>query len=85
MFKSTSKYVALRAMVSAVAVAVAFAGTYYYATRATIERSVPLSAPAPPARAPSAPRHEEVEREILNGIGSIKDLKPVPQQTSVRR
>lgn len=81
MFKSTSKYVALCVMVAAVA----GVGTYYYATRATIERSVPLSAPAPPARAPSAPRHEEVEREILNGIGSIKDLEPVPQQSSVRR
>ena len=82
MFKSTSKYVALCVMVAAVAVGV---GTYYYATRSTIERSDPLSATAPLARAPSAPRHEEVEREILNGIGSINDLKPVPQQASVQR
>ncbi|MDQ0027912.1 hypothetical protein J2X90_005748 [Variovorax paradoxus] len=81
MFKSTSKYVALSVMVAAVA----GVGTYYYAIRARSEQSVPLGAAAPPARAPSAPRHEEVEREILNGIGSIKDLKPVPQQSSVRR
>jgi len=81
MLKSTSKYVALSVMVAAAA----GVGTYYYVIRATSEQSIPLSAASPPARAPSAPRHQEVEREILNGIGSIKDLKPVLQQSSVQR
>ena len=80
MSQSTSKYVA----VSVVVAAVAGVGSYYF-TRSTIEPLAPRSAGAPPAGAPSSPRHEEVEREILNGIGSIKNLQPVPQQSSVRR
>jgi len=81
MFRSTSKYVVVGVVVSAVA----GVGSYYYFTRATIEQVAPLGAGAPPAGAPSPPRHEDLEREILNGIGSIKNLQPVPQQSSVRR
>jgi hypothetical protein len=80
MLKSASIYVALSVIV---AIAVAGAATYYYITHAVNERSVPLRAAAPPAEPPSVP--QDVEREILNGIGSIKDLKPVLPQSPVRR
>ncbi|MGJ7604247.1 hypothetical protein ACSFA7_07880 [Variovorax sp. LT1R20] len=80
MFKSTKTYVALCVIVAAASV-----GTYYYITRATIEQSMPSDAIAPPALTPSAPRDEDVERKILQGIGSIKNLKPVPLQPALQR
>ena len=80
MFKSKSAFVALSAVIAAACV-----GAYYCITRPVVGQSVPLSVPAPENAAPSAPRNEEVEREILNGIGSIRDLKPVPQQAASRR
>ncbi|CAN7660237.1 hypothetical protein ABL841_30315 [Variovorax paradoxus] len=80
MFKITWKYMALSVIVAATG-----AGAYHYITPAAIGHSVPPSATVPPARAPSAPRDEDVERKILDGIGSIKDLKPVQQQPALRQ
>lgn len=80
MFKITWAYMALSAILAAAGV-----GAYHYITRAAIGQSVPPSATAPREVAPSAPRGEDVERKILNGIGSIRDLKPVPQQPALRR
>jgi len=80
MFKITWTYTAF-----SVIAAVAGVAAYHYIARAATGQSVPSRATAPPAAAPSAPRDEDVERDILHGIGSIKDLKPVPQQPTLPR
>ncbi len=75
MLKSTKTYVALCAIV-----AIAGIGMYHYINHATIEQSTPSGEAVPPVATPSAPRDKDVERKTLHGIGSIKDLKPVPLQ-----
>ncbi|CAN7716161.1 hypothetical protein LJR260_005733 [Variovorax paradoxus] len=76
MLKITWAFMALGAIV---------AGAYHYITRAAVGQSVPPSATAPREVAPSTPQDEDIERKILNGIGSIRDLKPVPQQPAPRQ
>lgn len=80
MFKSTWTYVALGLIVAA-----AGGGAYYYITRATIEQQVPPSVSAPAPVAPSAPQDDDVKRKTLEGIGSIKNLTPVPLQPAPQR
>lgn len=79
MLKSTWTYIALGFIVAA-----AGGGAYYYITHTTIEH-VPPSAAAPPSVAPSAPQNDDVKRKTLEGIGSIKNLKPVPLQPTQQR
>ncbi len=68
----------------AIAVAGAAGGTYYLTQEArTVEtptavESAPIVVPAQPSNT------NEVRRKTLEGIGSIKDLKPVPLQPSQR-
>ena len=73
MLTSTKIYVALCAIIVFAGI-----GMYYYINHATIERSTNSGEAIPPVATPSAPQDRDVERKILHGIGSIKDLKPVP-------
>jgi hypothetical protein len=75
---------------AAIAVAVSGAGAAaYYFTHETqsMEGPVPVAEPARPTAAPtqSASNQEELKRKTLEGIGSIKKLKPVPLQPSQQR
>ena len=80
MFKTTWTYIALGFIVAA-----AGGGAYYYITHATMEQHVPPSAATPPSVAPTMPQDDDVKRKTLEGIGSIKNLKPVPLQPSPQR
>jgi hypothetical protein len=80
MFKIAWAYMVLSALVAAAGV-----GAYLYIAPAATGQSVPPSATAHREIAPSTPRDEDVKRKILNGIGSIRDLNPVPQQSVLRR
>ncbi|PNG46136.1 hypothetical protein WDL1P3_00187 (plasmid) [Variovorax sp. WDL1] len=80
MFKSTWTYIALGFIVAA-----AGGAAYYYITHATIEKQAPPSAAVPPSVAPAVPQDDDVKRKTLEGIGSIKNLKPVPLQPSPQR
>ncbi|MBT2320795.1 hypothetical protein J7E62_00270, partial [Variovorax paradoxus] len=80
MLKSTWTYVALGFIV-----ATAGSGAYYYITHTQVEQQVPPTAAAPPPVAPSAPQDNEAKRKSLEGIGSIKNLKPVPLQPAPQR
>ncbi|MDQ0038603.1 hypothetical protein J2W30_006390 [Variovorax boronicumulans] len=75
MLKSAKTYVVFCAIVAVTGI-----GMYYYINHATIESSPPSGKAVPPVAAPSAPQDGDVERKILQSIGSIKDLKHVPLQ-----
>jgi hypothetical protein len=65
----------------AAAVAAACGGGYYYYTQHTVSREVikePAQIVAPQPAAPSNQPDDETRRKTLEGIGSIKNLKPVP-------
>jgi hypothetical protein len=80
MLKTKWTYLALGVLVAA-----GGGGTYYYTTRLTVEELIPESAAAPAALAPSVPRDEDVDRKVLEGIGSIKQLRPVPLRPALQR
>jgi hypothetical protein len=75
MIKTIWMYVAVVAIVGAVG-----GGAYFYSHPTT---SIQASEPSLPALAPStgvvtSENDDEVKRKTLEGIGSIKKLKPVP-------
>jgi hypothetical protein len=64
----------------AVVIAVAAGGgAYYVIHRQTTEAPVQMApvAPSPPVTRPQAP-HEDLTKKKLEGIGSTRELKPVP-------
>ena len=80
MIRSTWTYLALGAIV-----AVAGGGAYYYITHAEIHQEMPPSAADSPPVEPFALQDEDVTRKTLEGIGSIRNLKPVPVQPAPQR
>lgn len=75
MIKSIWTYIALVAVVGAVG-----GGAYLYSHQTTSMQVTETSLPAqpPPASAARTDSDEDVKRKTIEGIGSIKKLKPVP-------
>jgi hypothetical protein len=78
--KSTWTYLAL-----GVIVAVAGGGAYYYITHAEIHQEMPQSAADSLPVESSALQGDDVKRKTMDGIGSIRNLKPVPLQPAPQR
>lgn len=80
MLKTTWTYIALGLIA-----AVAGVGAFYYMTQTTVEQHVPAAAAAPPPPAPKPAQDDDLKRKTLEGIGSIKKLKPVPLEPTPHR